>query len=146
MINSFNIDSNSLYNIADSKTKKSINTYIEEWQEKGLLTGYFGMLANNIYRKNRVKNNEILEVLIYGAYIEEQNKLEEQELHIFKEDVNYYYQQGQEQVNKTLTKKKKVSIIPDAIFLALLDIPNSKRLYMEAVYRCNNKIQCRPNI
>ena len=65
-----NLNNNNLYNIADIKTKNIVNTYIEEWKDKGLLTGYFGMLANNIYKKNRVKNSEILELLIYGAYIE----------------------------------------------------------------------------
>lgn len=34
-------DFNSLYSIADSKTKKRIDTYIEEWKDKGFLTGYF---------------------------------------------------------------------------------------------------------
>jgi len=73
-----NLNNNNLYNIADIKTKNIVNTYIEEWKDKGLLTGYFGMLANNIYKKNRVKNSVILELLIYGTYIEEQNKLKPQ--------------------------------------------------------------------
>lgn len=130
-----------MYKIADSKTKKRINTYIEEWQEKDLLKGYFGVLANNIYKRTRVKNSEIFELLIYGAYIEEQNKLQETELNIFKDIANYYYQQGQEEVNKTLPKKKIVSVISDAIFLALLDMPNAKgytwNQYIETITRYN---------
>lgn len=121
----FQINFSNLYNIADNKTKKRVNTYIEEWQDKDLLKGYFGSLAKNIYSRTRVKNNEILELLIYGAYIEEQNKLEKQELDIIKENVNYYYKQGQEEVNKTLNKKKKVSLISDALFLYLLSLPMS---------------------
>lgn len=124
-------DFNNLYNIADSKTKKRINTYIEEWQDKGLLTGYFGELAKNIKNRTRVKNSEILELLIYGAYIEEQGKVEEKELNTFQDVANYYYKQGQEEVNKTLKKKKEVSVIPDAIFLALMNIPNAKRICLE---------------
>lgn len=119
-------DFDHLYNIANKNTKDRVDCYIEEWKDKGLLTGYFGMLANNIYGRRRVKNSEILELLIYGAYIEEQSKLEKKELNVFKDIVNYYYQQGQEEVNNTLpkNKRKKVSVIPDAIFLALLDRPN----------------------
>lgn len=132
-----------MYKIADSKTKKRINTYIEKWQEKDLLKGYFGVLANNIYKRTRVKNSEILELLIYGAYIEEQNKLQETELNIFKDIANYYYQQGQEEVNKTLLKKKIVSVIPDAVFLALLDMPNAKgytwKQYIEAITHYNSQ-------
>ena len=61
------------------------------------------MLANNIYRRTRVKNSEILELLIYSAYIEEQNKLEEQETQIMYEDANYYYEQGQQEVKEKQT-------------------------------------------
>lgn len=130
-----------MYSIANTKTKKRINTYIEEWQDKGLLTGDFGIQAKNIYKRTRVKNSEILELLIYGAYIEEQSKLEETELNILKEDANYYYQQGQEEVNKTLKKKKVVSVIPDTIFLTLMMMPNAKgyiwKDYIQAIVKYN---------
>ncbi len=61
-------------------------------------------------------------MLIYSAYIEEQSKVEEQEKQIMYEDANYYYEQGQQGVNKK--KKKKPSILAMALFLALLDQPN----------------------
>lgn len=50
---------------------------------------------------------------------------------------------GQEEVNNTLpkSKKKKVSVIPDAIFLALIDMPNSTGLnwqqYIETIIQYN---------
>lgn len=80
------------------------------------------MLAKNIYGRTRVKNSEILELLIYGAYIEEQSKLDKYEKQIMREDMNYYYQQGQEEVLKAQKSNQKASVIPDAIFLALLDM------------------------
>ncbi len=120
LLDTFNFTSENIYNIADNKTKKRINNYIEQWKEQKLLTGYFKVLANNIYGRTRVKNSEILELLIYSAYIEEQNKLEEQEKQIMYEDTNYYYEEGQKEVNK----KKKSSILTMALFLALLDQPN----------------------
>lgn len=143
LLDTFNFSFDNLYNISDSKTKKKINTYIEEWKDNGLLTGYFGMLANNIYKRTRVKNSEILELLIYSVYIEEQNKLNETELNIFKDVANYYYMQGQDEVNKTVSKKNKkiVSVIPEAIFLALLDMPNAKgyiwKQYTETILKYN---------
>lgn len=141
VFNSINFDFNNLYNIADNRTKNKINTYIEEWEDKGLLKGDFGILAHNIKRRTRVKNSEILELLIYSAYIEEQNKLDDIEIKIFKDVSNYYYQQGQEEVNKTLKKRKIVSVIPDAIFLALLDTPNAKgykwKTYIESIVKYN---------
>lgn len=143
IIDTFKFSFDTLYNIADKKTKNRVNTYIEEWKDKDLLTEYFGMLAKNIYSKTRVKNSEILELLIYSAYIEEQSKLQESELNIFKDVTNYYYKQGQEEVNDTLKKnrRKQVSVIPDAIFLALLNTPNSKgyiwKDYIQATIKFN---------
>lgn len=95
IFDTFNFTTKNIYNIADNKTKKRINTYIEQWKEQGLLknNNYFTALANNIYKRTRVKNSEILELLIYSAYIEEQNKLEEQETQIMYEDANYYYEE-----------------------------------------------------
>lgn len=93
LFDTFNFTIEIIYDIADNKTKKRINTYIEQWKEQKLLIGYFGVLANNIYKRTRVKNSEILELLIYSAYIEEQSKLEEQEKQIMYEDANYYYEE-----------------------------------------------------
>ena len=143
IIDTFKFDFGTLYNIADTKTKKRVNTYIEEWKDKGLLTGYFGTLAKNIYGRTRVKNSEILELLIYGAYIEEQNKIQEQELNIMYDDANYYYQEGQQEVNDTLPKKerKPIDILKWALFLALMDEPNVKgyvfEQYVQATIKYN---------
>lgn len=141
IFDTFNFTSENIYNIADNKTKRRINTYIEQWKEQGLLknNNYFSVLANNIYNRTRVKNSEILELLIYSAYIEEQNRIEEQEKQIMYEDANYYYKQGQQEVNK----KKKPSIIPMALFLALLDQPNYSgfnwKQYIEATIQYNTQ-------
>lgn len=139
IFDTFNFTQENIYDIATNKVKKRINTYIEQWKEQGLLknNNYFTVLANNIYKRTRVKNSEILELLIYSAYIEEQNKLEEQETQIMYEDANYYYEQGQQEVNK----KKKPSILTMALFLALLDQPNYSgfnwKQYIEATMQYN---------
>lgn len=141
IFDTFNFTTENIYNIADNKTKKRINTYIESWKEQGLLknNNYFTVLANNIYKRTRVKNSEILELFIYSAYIEGQNKLEEQETQIMHEDANYYYEQGQQEVNK----KKKPSILTMALFLALLDQPNYSgfnwKQYIEATMQYNTQ-------
>ena len=143
IIDTFKFDFDTLYNITDTKTKKRINTYIEEWKDKGLLTGYFGTLAKNIYGRTRVKNSEILGLLIYGAYIEEQSKIQGQELNIMYDDANYYYQEGQQEVNNALPKKerKPINILKWALFLALLDQPNVKgyvyEQYIQATIQYN---------
>ena len=120
-----NLNNENLYNIADTKTKKMIDTYVEEWRTQGLLkdNSYFSILAKNIYSRTRVKNSEILELLIYGTYIEEQGKLDKYEQQIMYDDMNYYYEQGQGEVLKANKKKDKSSILDMALFLYLLDQP-----------------------
>lgn len=95
LFDTFNFTSENIYDIVNKKTKDMIDVKILEWKEQGLLknNNYFTVLANNIYRRTRVKNSEILELLIYSAYIEEQNKLEEREKQIMYEDANYYYEE-----------------------------------------------------
>lgn len=124
IFDTYNFTYDTLYNIATTRTKNRINAKIEEWKEENLIKGYFGMLATNIYKRTRVKNSEILELLIYGVYIEEQNKLDKYEKQIMYEDANYYYQQGQEEVNQVSAKIKSVSILDMALFLYLLEKPN----------------------
>lgn len=131
-----NINNDNLYDIADKKTKSRVNTYIQEWKDKGVLIGYFGILAKNIYNRTRVKNSEILELLIYGAYIEEQSKLNEYEKEIMYEDVNYYYEQGQQEVLKAQSKIRPISIIDMALFLYLLEQANLEQ-YIQMTIQYN---------
>ncbi len=133
IIDTFKFDFDTLYNVADNKTKNRANTYIEEWKDRRILTGYFGILAKNIYNRTRVKNSEILELLIYGAYIEERNRIQEQELNIMYDDANYYYQEGEQEVNNILSKKerKPINTLEWALLLSLLDTPNTKGYIFE---------------
>lgn len=124
--NQFNFEELNKY--ANNKKIKMIKAKIEEWKDKKLLNGYFGNLANSLYKRLRIKNSEILQLLIYGAYIEEQNKLKEPELDIMKEDVNYYYKEGQREANNTLpqNKRKSISLMPDSYFGIVLGMMNAQ--------------------
>ncbi len=97
------------------------------------------MLANNIYNNTRVKNSEILELLIYSAYIEEQSQLDEYEQNIFKEVITYYYQEGQKEVSKS----KKPSMIPEIILATILSMPNAKgyiwKDYKDGIIKYNSE-------
>lgn len=127
------LDYDSIYNIADKRSKNMIDVKIVEWKDKKLLKGYFGALANDIYNRTRVKNSEILELLIYSAYIEEQIKLDEYEKQIMYDDMNYYYKQGQEEVNNSLPlkKRKEILTLTDVLFLSLLAMNDSSGYDLE---------------
>lgn len=147
--NLFSLDN--MYNIADLKFKKKINTYIEEWKDEGLLTGEFKDKAERIYSRSRVKNIELLELLIYGAYKEEQKKLQKKEIEIIKSTTDYYYKDMQKEV-----KKEKVISLTDVLFLEILStiVPlgytyneyindivqyNAKQIYRQAVINIQQK-------
>lgn len=78
-------------------------------------------------------------MLIYSVYIGEQSKLEEQEKQIMYEDANYYYNQGQKEVDK----ERKTSILDMDLFFTLLDQPNYSgfnwKQYIEATMQYNTQ-------
>ena len=121
----FKLNSTNIYNIANFKDKRIVNVIIDDWKEKKLLKGYFGVLAKNIYNKSKVKYCEILELLIYGALEEEKGNLIEKENKIIYEDLNYYYQEGQKEVNKELNNNDVIYVLEDTLFYAMLNENNS---------------------
>lgn len=125
IFDTLNLNSDNLYDVADKETLERVKVIIDEYRDKGLLEGYFGVMANNIYNRTRVKNNEILELLIYGAIIEEYSKIEFRELEIFKEDMSYYYSEGISQVREARKHAPLFCIIPDSIFLHLMSTKNA---------------------
>lgn len=84
------------------------------------MKGYFGNQANNIYRRKRVKNSDILELFIYFALTEEDDDLNSKERDIFYDVASYYYKEGQRQAGK-----KKPSPLSEVAFLTLMSMPNS---------------------
>ena len=116
--NLLNIDElNTLNNIASDENREICNNYIEEWRKRGLLHGYFGTKCNNLYRKRRITNNDILELYIYYCFTMYELDVDEEEQRIFRHLANYYYIDGQRQVGK------KPRDITDTLFYGLLDTP-----------------------
>ena len=139
IFDSYSFDFNNLYSIADKDTKQRIDTYIEQLKES-LIDSELEELADNIYNRKRVKNSEILEFLIYSAYIDEKIAVEDKEFEIFREDINNYYQEGQEEVIKSAIKEE-IGIIPETLLFSLLEMPNAKGYiyddYVNAITKYN---------
>lgn len=125
--NRFEITTDNLYSYVPSRIKTQVNSYIEEWKDKGYLKGDFKILANNMYSKINVRYIEILELLIYQAYIEQKEKESSEEELLFFALLSFYYKEGQIEVNKTLptTKKKKIKDLNNDLFLLILATPNA---------------------
>lgn len=127
IFNRFEITSNNLYLYVSSNVKKQINTYIEEWTTKKIDDDYFKVLLMSIYSKDKVTYAEILELLIYEAYIEQQIKEKDEEDSLFFALFAFYYMEGQKEVNNALSKekKKKYSTFNEDMFLTLMTMPNA---------------------
>ena len=119
-IDTFKIDD--IYAVLDYGAKKRLNTYILEWKRKKLLKGDFGERAEKILNRNTVTYRELLELFIYKAYLDIEH---DKELDILRDSVTYYFIVGEQEAIKENKGKKLISVIPDAIFLALLDAPTS---------------------
>lgn len=125
--NLLNIDElNVLNNIASDKNKEICNNFIDIWRNDGLLFGYFGTKCNNIYKRRRVTNNEILELYIYYCYIMYELDVHEAEQEAFRHLTDYYYKEGQKEVGA------EPKDIPNAVYLALLGTPCVNGYTLEA--------------
>lgn len=103
--------------------RKKLLRIIEEWKESNLLTGYFEYKVNELIKKRNITNEEMLDILIWGAYIKERNKLDKYEQILFTEVGQDLYNQGIEEIKPK--KRKKWSLTWDYIWL-LLCLPNTK--------------------
>lgn len=95
-----------------------------------MLNGYFGYLANEILKRNKITYNDMLDILLYAAYEEERLKLDEYDNILFKNISSSLYQQGIEEIS---SKKSKYKGIDDDLLLSFLMIPIDGVIYSEYV-------------
>lgn len=128
-----------------SKSKRNkLNRVIDEWEEDGLLTGYFKYSVELLMSKRYITNEELLNILLWGMYIKERNELNKYEKNLFMEIGQNLYAQGVEELNPK--KKNKWSLTWEYIW-SLLCLPNIKgsswNVYVEALpLTCSQEI-CR---
>lgn len=77
-------------------------------------------MANNIYKRKKVKNSDIMELFLYYALTEEEEDLSTKEKYVFYDTASYYYIEGQRQAGR-----KKPFPLSETAFLSLMDMPNS---------------------
>lgn len=114
--------------------RKKLNRIIDEWDENGLLNGYFKFKVEEIIKKRYITNEEMLDVLIWGAYVKERSQLEKYEQQLFIDVSNDLYNQGIDEINP---KRKKHWSLTWAYIWSLLTLPNIKgdkwTTYVEAI-------------
>lgn len=118
--------------------RKKLSRIVDEWKQLELLKGYFEYKTIEILNKRYITNQEMLSILLWGAYVKERNQLNEYEKVLFTEIGQDLYKQGIYEIKPT--KKKKWSLAWEYIW-SMLCLPNVKGsswiTYIEALALTN---------
>ena len=118
--------------------RKKLFRVVDEWKQLELLKGYFEYKVIEILNKRYITNQEMLSILLWGAFVKERNQLDEYEEVLFTEIGQDLYKQGIDEIKPT--KKKKWSLTWEYIW-SMLCLPNVKGsswiTYIEALALTN---------
>lgn len=118
--------------------RKKLSRVVDEWKQLELLKGYFEYKVIEILNKRYITNQEILSILLWGAFVKERSQLDEYEEVLFTEIGQDLYKQGIDEIKPT--KKKKWSLTWEYIW-SMLCLPNVKGsswiTYIEALALTN---------
>lgn len=118
--------------------RKKLSRVVDEWKQFELLKGYFEYKVIEILNKRYITNQEMLSILLWGAFVKERSQLDEYEEVLFTEIGQDLYKQGIDEIKPT--KKKKWSLTWEYIW-SMLCLPNVKGsswiTYIEALALTN---------
>lgn len=118
--------------------RKKLSRVVDEWKQLELLKGYFEYKVIEILNKRYITNQEMLNILLWGAFVKERNQLDEYEKVLFTKVGQDLYKQGIDEIKPT--KKKKCSLTWEYIW-SMLCLPNVKGsswiTYIEALALTN---------
>lgn len=118
--------------------RKKLSRIVDEWKRLELLKGYFEYKVIEILNKRYITNQEMLSILLWGAFVKERSQLDEYEEVLFTEIGQDLYKQGIDEIKPT--KKKKWSLTWEYIW-SMLCLPNVKGsswiTYIEALALTN---------
>lgn len=123
-----------LNNPISTAQRKKLERIVDEWKENNLLSGYFKYKVDELMRKRNITNEEMLDILLWGAYVKERSQLDEYEQQLFIDVGTNLYNQGIDEIKPK--RKKKWSLTWEYIW-SLLTLPNIKgskwTTYIEAL-------------
>lgn len=118
--------------------RKKLSRVVDEWKQLELLKGYFEYKVIEILNKRYITNQDMLSILLWGAFVKERSQLDEYEEVLFTEIGQDLYKQGIDEIKPT--KKKKWSLTWEYIW-SMLCLPNVKGsswiTYIEALALTN---------
>lgn len=127
-----------LNKLISNNQRKKLSRVVDEWKQLELLKGYFEYKVIEILNKRYITNQEMLSILLWGAFVKERSQLDEYEEVLFTEIGQDLYKQGIDEIKPT--KKKKWSLTWEYIW-SMLCLPNVKGsswiTYIEALALTN---------
>lgn len=126
IFDSYNFNNDNLFNIANEKTKSKVNRIIDDYVEDNEIDTYTKYRINKIYGKSRVKNNDILDFLIFFCFLKERNKLSNYEKKMFQELANIEYRKAQDEVYNLRNERKKSETLKNSKINEIISKPNPK--------------------
>lgn len=106
---SYDITYDMLYKNISKNDKDRLNRKIDEWKENNLFNGYFKFHVEELMKGN-ITYKDLIEILLYGVFIEERNNIDSQINNLFNNVALDCYNQGRLELNK-----KRKSILPEII-------------------------------
>ena len=123
---SYDFNKDNLFSIADRKTLNRVNRIINSYVEENEIDTYTKYRINKIYGKSRIKNNEILDFLIFICFLKERNKLSNYENKMFQELANIEYRKAQDEVYNLKSERKEIVSLENGKVNEIISKPNPK--------------------
>lgn len=117
VFNSLDITYVDLNKIISKAEKRKFDKKIKDWKKRGILTGYFAYLISS---KNKITYADLLEILVYAIYVNQEEEIKKLSKEIFTLVAEDIYMQAIEE--RKTKKKKKFSLTWEYIW-SLLWIP-----------------------
>lgn len=118
MFGTLDITYNDLNKTISKAEKRRLDKKIQEWDNQGLLTGYFGYIVSS--KGNKVTYADLLEILIYSIYAKQEEQTKKLSKEVFTVVAKDIYSQA---LNEIPTKPKKKFSLTWEFIWALLWIP-----------------------
>lgn len=125
VFNSLDITYKDLNKPISKAEKRKLDKKIKEWKKQGLLVGYFAYLVSS---KKVYTYSDLIEILLYGIYSNEEKEVNELSKTIFTEVANDIYIQATEE---SPVKPKKSFSLTWAYIWSLLCIPSYNKTWDE---------------
>lgn len=125
LFNSLDIAYNDLNKPIPKAEKRKLDKKIKEWEKQGLLTGYFAYLVSS---KKIYTYSDLIEILLYGIYSNEEKEVNDLSKTIFTEVANDVYTQA---IEEAPIEPKKDFSLTWAYIWSLLCIPSYNKTWDE---------------